>query len=142
MIPMIINTDAKRVQNQKSKAPDEAEGLVESNQSRRRQYCYLSTGMVSSWLDNPHISVLVWMGTLGSFPISSSLEMTIEALTDGGSLLLESMVFMLSALRLMFLGTESSLTIRSSTSTHCFMTSFGFVDTVITSSYVYKTSHA
>lgn len=82
--------------------------------------------MVSSWLATFHMSVRVWSGMFGSFEISSSMEMLDAALTAGLSLVLSSMFFTLSALRLMFLGTVSSSLIRDSTSTHCFMTASTF----------------
>jgi hypothetical protein len=103
---------------------------------------YLSTGMDSSLLDSPQTRVLVWIGTLGSLPISSRIEITIAALLDGESFSLERMFLILSADRLIFLGTESSLVILSSASMHCFMTSLEFSGTVITTGCFYKTKRA
>ncbi len=88
--------------------------------------------MDSNLLDNPQINVLVWIGMLGSFPISSRVEITKAALFDIGSFSFESTFFILPAERLIFLGTESSQTILSRTSVHCFMISPEFCDTVIT----------
>jgi hypothetical protein len=95
--------------------------------------------MDSSLLDNPQINVLVWIGIFGSFPISSRFEITIAALFDTGCFSFDKTFFILSAKRLIFLGTESSLIILSNTSLHCFMTSLGFSDTVITTWYKYET---
>lgn len=79
------------------------------------------------------------MGTLGSLPMSSRLEITVAALLESDSFSFESVFFILSAERLIFLGTETSLIIRSSTSMHCLTTSLGFSDTVITTGCYYKT---
>lgn len=98
-----------------------------------------STGIDSNLLDNPQINVLVWIGIFGSLPISSRFEITIAALFDTDCFSFDSTFFMLSAERLIFLGTESSPTILSRTSVHCFMTSLGFSDTVITTRYKYET---
>ncbi|VVB55749.1 Uncharacterised protein [uncultured archaeon] len=95
--------------------------------------------MDSNLLDNPHINVLVCIGIFGSFPISSRFDITIAALFDIGCFSLERTFFILSAERLMFLGTESSLIILSSTSVHCFIISLRFSDTVITTWYKYET---
>lgn len=112
------------------------------NPGKEQTNPYLFTGIDSNRLDNPHIKVLVCMGTLGSLPISSRLEITFAALFDTGSFSFESTFLILSDERLMFLGTESSLIMRSSTSIHCLMTSLGLSDTIITTGYQYKTRSA
>jgi hypothetical protein len=98
--------------------------------------------MDSSRLDKLQIMVLVWIGTFGSLPISSRFEITIAALLEGDSFSLERIFLMLSADRLIFLGTESSLIILSRASMHCFMTSLEFSGTVITMGRYYKTKRA
>ncbi|VVB95148.1 Uncharacterised protein [uncultured archaeon] len=94
--------------------------------------------MDSRRLDKLQIRVLVWIGTLGSLPISSRFEMTIAAFLDGVSFSLERMFLILSADRLIFLGTESSLIILSRASIHCFMISLEFSGTVITTDVIIK----
>ncbi len=118
--------------------------IMNLQQKRRGGYnpnqkSYLSTGIDSSRLDTPQIKVLVCMGTLGSLPMSSRLEITVAALLESDSFSFESVFLILSAERLIFLGTEISLIIRSSTSMHCLTTSLGFSDTVITTGCYYKT---
>ncbi len=68
--------------------------------------------------------------------------MTIAAFLDGESFSLERIFLILSADRLIFLGTESSLIILSRASIHCFMTSLEFSGTVITTGCYYKTKRA
>ncbi len=78
--------------------------------------------MVSSWLATFQISVLVCRGILGSLLISSSIDIAEAAFTASFTLSSKRMALMFSAERLMFLGTASSLIMRSKTSTHCLRT--------------------
>lgn len=59
---------------------------------------------------------------LGSLLISSSIDMAEAAFTASFTLSSMRMALMFSAERLIFLGTASSLMMRSKTSTHCLMT--------------------
>ena len=81
-----------------------------------------ATGMVSSWLATFQIRVLVWSGILGSLLISSSMEIALAALIASLTFSSIRMDLTFSAERRMFLGTASSLIMRSSTSTHCLRT--------------------
>ena len=74
----------------------------------------------SSWLTTFQMSVLVWRGMLGSLLISSSIEIAYAARTVSESSRLSSRVLASSAARRMFLGTESSPTMRTRISMLCF----------------------
>ena len=74
----------------------------------------------SSWLATFQMRVLVWSGMLGSLLISSSIEIAYAARTVSDSSRLSNRVFASSAARRMFLGTESSPTMRERISMLCF----------------------
>lgn len=74
----------------------------------------------SSWLATFQMRVLVWSGMFGSLLISSSIEIAYAARTVSDSSRLSSRVLASSAARRMFLGTESSPTMRVRISMLCF----------------------
>ena len=82
---------------------------------------YSSTGIVSSCPTKFQISVLVCNGKFWSVLISSKILILKAALKAGEFSFLYIIFLISSAERLMFFGTESSLTIRSTTSVHCFI---------------------
>ena len=82
---------------------------------------YSSTGIVSSCPAKFQISVLVCNGKFWSVLISSKILILKAALKAGEFSFLYIIFLISSAERLMFFGTESSLTIRSTTSVHCFI---------------------
>ncbi len=106
--------------------------VVKKSRSRPPQHikadltlCYCPSITFSSWLTTFQMSVLVWRGILGSLLISSSIEIAYAARTVSESSRFSSRVLASSAARRMFLGTESSPTMRARISMLCFkMSSF------------------